>query len=263
MTDDPIPAIRALPEKVLVDLARAVRHLTGTASAFKVRYAVPAVGEAAAVELCSLLASGLTPPHAAVLLDALVSERKARTDASVLELVTSGPDVVGATRDTGVVLRKLFTEAEHRVLIVGFAVHQGREIFAALADRMRQCPALAVRLCLDVRRAPGDTTKAEAILHRFVDRFVRHEWPGPRLPDLFYDPRSLAESETHRASLHAKCVVVDGARALIGSANLTKAAQQRNIEIGVVVSGAIPEAVERHVEKLIAADHLQALILGR
>ena len=41
------------------------------------------------------------------------------------------------TRDTGVVLRELFAEAEHRVLIIGFAVHQGREIFAVLAERMR------------------------------------------------------------------------------------------------------------------------------
>jgi hypothetical protein len=41
------------------------------------------------------------------------------------------------------------------VLVVGFAVHQGREIFAALADRMCQRPDLAVRLCLNVRRPPA------------------------------------------------------------------------------------------------------------
>jgi hypothetical protein len=106
--------------------------------------------------------------------------------------VTSGPDVAGATRDTGVVLRELFSEAEHRVLVVGFAVQQGHEIFAALADRMRHRADLAVRLCLDIRRALGDTTRSNALLRRFAERFVRQEWPGPRLPDLFYDPRSLA-----------------------------------------------------------------------
>jgi phosphatidylserine/phosphatidylglycerophosphate/cardiolipin synthase-like enzyme len=164
----------------------------------------------------------LGPQHAALLLDALAAGLEPRGDAAVLEPVTSGPNIAGATRDTGVVLRELFTEAEHRVLVVGFAVHQGREIFAALADRMRQRPNPAVRLCLDIRRALGDTTRSDALLRRFAERFVRQEWPGPRLPDLFYDPRSLAEDESPRASHHAKCVVVDGITAFIGSANLTE-----------------------------------------
>jgi hypothetical protein len=259
----PIPTLRALPTRTLADLAQALRdgRLTGGATAFMVRYAVPAVGETAASELCSLLASGLGPQHAALLLNALAAELEPRADAAVLELVTSGPDIAGTTRDTGVVLRELFAEAEHRVLVVGFAVHQGREIFAALADRMRQRADLAVRLCLDVRRAPGDTTRSDALLRRFAERFVRLEWPGSRLPDVFYDPRSLAEGESLRASLHAKCVVVDGVKAFIGSANLTEAAQRRNIEIGVVVSGAIAEAVERHLDALIAGGHLQSLLL--
>ena len=51
-------------------------------------------------------------------------------------------------------------------------------------------------------------------------------------------------------------VVVDGVKALIGSANFTEAAQLRNIEIGLVV---IAEAVERHFEALIAGGHLQPL----
>jgi phosphatidylserine/phosphatidylglycerophosphate/cardiolipin synthase-like enzyme len=182
-------------------------------------------------------------------------------DADDIELVTSGPDVAGMTRDTGVVLRELFAGAEQRVLVVGFAVHQGREIFAALANRMRHRPDLLARLCLDIRRAPGDTTRAESLLRRFAERFIRQEWPGPRLPDLFYDPRSLAESEPRRASLHAKCVVIDGVRAFIGSANLTEAAQLRNIEVGVVVSGLIAAATERHFDALIAAGHLRPLSL--
>jgi hypothetical protein len=261
----PIQAIRATPEKVLIDLAQALRagQLTGTATAFMIRYAVPAVSEGAATELHSLLTSGFAPAHAALLLDAIASERKAHAEADVFELVTSGPDIAGTTRDTGVVLRELFLRAEHRVLVVGFAVHQGREIFAALADRMSQRADLAVRLCLDIPRAPGDTTRSDALLRRFAKRFVRREWPGPRLPDVFYDPRSVLDGNSQHASLHAKCVVVDSVRALIGSANLTEAAQMRNIEIGVIVTGAIARAAEQHFNALIAAGHLQRLSLGR
>jgi hypothetical protein len=156
VTASPIPTLRALPTRTLADLAQALRdgRLTEAAPAFMVRYAVPAIGETAAAELSSLLASGVGPQHAALLLDALAAGLKARADAAGIELVTSGPHLAGATRDTGVVLRELFAEAEHRVLVVGFAVHQGREIFAVLADRMHQRSDLAVRLCLDVRRPP-------------------------------------------------------------------------------------------------------------
>lgn len=38
-----------------------------------------------------------------------------------------------------------------------------------------------------------------------------------------------------RASLHAKCVVVDERMAFISSANFTEAAQIRNIEVGVLI----------------------------
>jgi phosphatidylserine/phosphatidylglycerophosphate/cardiolipin synthase-like enzyme len=141
-------------------------------------------------------------------------------------------------------------------------VHQGRDIFAVLAQRMLVRPALNVRLCLDVRRAPGDTTRSDALLRRFAERFLKQEWPGPRVPEVFYDPRSLNEDDGSRASLHAKCVVIDGEKAFIGSANFTEAAQMRNIEIGVVTRRPdVASAVERHFDGLIQHGHLRQLSL--
>ena len=236
MTAGVIPAIRALPSRVLGDLAKALRsgRLVAGASTFMVRYAVPAAGESGAAEAASLLSSGVSPEHTALILEAIVAGRTPEARLADIEVVTSGPDASGATLDTGVVLRELFGSAEHRVLIVGFAVHQGRDVFAALAERMQQRLDLTVRLCLDVRRPPGDKTRTDALLRRFAERFLGQEWPGPRIPEVFYDPRSLTEGDGSRASLHAKCVVVDGAKAFIGSANFTEAAQFRNIEIGLV-----------------------------
>ena len=77
MISGPIAALRALPTRTLADLAQALRdgRLTGAATAFMVRYAVPAVDETAAAEMSSLLASGLGPQHAALLLDALAAEK--------------------------------------------------------------------------------------------------------------------------------------------------------------------------------------------
>ena len=80
--------------------------------------------------------------------------------------------------------------------------------------------------------------------------------------EVFYDPRGLLQGETARASLHAKCVIADGGRAFVGSANFTEAAQLRNIEFGLVVTdAAIAFAAERHVDGLIGAGHLLPLAL--
>jgi hypothetical protein len=237
-------------------------RLATNASGFAVRHAFPEASISAAAELAASLAGGIEPQHAALLLEVAACERLGEARLVEIELVTSGPDLAGGTRDTGVVLRQPFATAEKRALIVGFAVHQGREVFGVLGERMRVLPDLSVRICLDVRRNPRDTTRADALVRRFADRFLRHEWPGPREPEVFYDPRSLDDSEKLRASLHAKCVVVDGVRAYVGSANLTEAAQLRNIEIGIVVNAPrTARAIEEHFEALIHGCHLARLPL--
>ena len=63
-----------------------------------------------------------------------------------------------------------------------------------------------------------------------------------------------------RSALHAKCVVIDGQEALVTSANFTAAAQERNIELGLLVhSPDVAYRVERHFEALIKGGHLERL----
>jgi phosphatidylserine/phosphatidylglycerophosphate/cardiolipin synthase-like enzyme len=47
--------------------------------------------------------------------------------------------------------------------------------------------------------------------------------------------RGLSNTVSDRASLHAKCVIVDAKAAIITSANFTEAAQRKNIEVGMLV----------------------------
>ena len=71
------------------------------------------------------------------------------------------------------------------------------------------------------------------------------------LPQVYYDPRSLAARGQVRSALHAKCVVVDGREALVTSANFTAAAQERNIELGLLVdSSAVAGQIEEHFYSL-------------
>lgn len=179
------------------------------------------------------------PSAAALLLDAVADEREQAERAADrrLELVWSGPEQGGAaTRDTAVVVRELFTSAQRSVLVSGYVVYDGETIFRPLVEQMRAHPGLEVDLFLNIQR-PKDKMEADLIIvERFRRRFFEHDWPWPERPRVFYDARAMALNPADRAVLHAKCIVIDQARALVTSANLTEAAQYRNVECGVLVN---------------------------
>ena len=203
-----------------------------------------------------------TPMQAALLLRACAAgTRIAAVSPVPVDVVVSGPDATGGARDTGVVMRQLFGKARSRALAVGFAVHQGKSVFKTLADRLDDEP-LEATLCVDVRRPHGDTSLDREIVQRFASQFVRDQWPGTRLPTVYYDPRSVAPVSRAASAMHAKCVVIDGQEALVTSANFTEAAQVRNIELGLLVdSPTIARRIEDHFASLIRDGVLERLPL--
>ena len=219
------------------------------------------VASAIAGELQRLSELSFTGEQLAVMIELIIEDRARRSkqDGSI-DLVTTGPDVAGVTnRDTSVVVRELFARATKSVLVAGFAVYQGRHVFRALADRMQERPGIEVRLFLDVQRGRGDTTVASSLVRRFAARFKTDQWPSERpLPQVFFDPRSVELKAEQHACLHAKCIVVDGEAVFVSSANFTEAAQERNIEVGLLVrSHPLAEQLTRHFDTLLAAGMLK------
>lgn len=202
---------------------------------------------------------GFTAGQIATTLDLLRVDRRQRPRLDeIVQLVTTGPDVVGSDhRDTSVVVRDLFASAIRSVLVAGYAVYQGQRVFQALADRMKELPDLQVHLFLDVQRGHSDTTLSAELIRRFSERFVRTQWPADRpLPNVFYDPRSLDPDQRQRASLHAKCVVVDDREVFVSSANFTEAAQQRNIELGLLLRSESTAATIKTFFEIRVRNHL-------
>ena len=222
--------------------------------------------QAAPVAECmgELVERDMVPAHIALLLRAFATGTQVAGDATTpVEVVVSGPDATGGARDTGVVMRQLFGKASERVLAVGFAVRQGKSVFKALAERLDDDPSFEAILCVDVRRAHGNTSLERDIVRRFANEFVRDEWPGNRLPRVYYDPRSLEPTGRTASALHAKCVVIDGREALVTSANFTEAAQERNIELGLLVdSQSVARRIEEHFMSLIQQGNLERLLLS-
>jgi phosphatidylserine/phosphatidylglycerophosphate/cardiolipin synthase-like enzyme len=197
----------------------------------------------------------------ATALELVLQDRQRRPRMEdVIDLVTSGPEARGVTnRDTRVVVRELFAHAQASVLVAGYAVYQGQKVFEALAERMLAIPHLAVRMFLDIQRGPGDTSAPSELVRRFGHTFRNQQWPHDRpYPQLFYDPRSVAIAAPKRASLHAKCIVVDNRAIFVSSANFTEAAQERNLEIGLLIhSASLAERLTRHFDTLLSEQLLQ------
>jgi phosphatidylserine/phosphatidylglycerophosphate/cardiolipin synthase-like enzyme len=125
---------------------------------------------------------------------------------------------------------------------------------------MDEVPDLRVRIFLNVHRSEWPDSIEQQTLRHFVEAFRTNHWPGQRLPELFYDPRSLLADPAERASLHAKCVIVDEERAFITSANFTEAAQERNIEAGVLLAiPGIAKALCSQFESLVVRGVLRSL----
>lgn len=238
-------------------------RLRGPFSAISLsRFAPSHLVESVVDGLQSLMTLKFSEMQIAILLEAILSERRAyRPLEELVELVTTGPEAPGiSNRDTSVVVRDLFRGANKHVMVAGYAVYQGQQVFECLADRMEEIDSLEVSMYLNLPREDGCDI-ASLVAYRFSKQFRKKHWPpGKRLPEIFFDPRSIDSNPRKRASLHAKCVVVDEKEVFISSANFTRRAQYDNIEVGVLISSEkIAAQLIQHFAKLVEIDLLKPL----
>lgn len=231
--------IHKLPTASLRSLAVSLREGPLSYGITKNELQQIAGAQAAEIEahLKLLQQSGMGAPQIALLLEAVANDRSKCADPwTLFDLVLSGPEVPGIpTADTAAVTHRLIEEAESEVILVSYAIHNGQRLFERLARRMEAQSPLRVIMYLDISRKNVDTSLSNEIVRRYAREFRKKHWPWPKLPELFYDPRSLSDDWEKRSSLHAKCVIVDRRVALVTSANITEAARHRNIEAGVIV----------------------------
>lgn len=215
-----------------------------------------------ATEFTNLEKAGMTSPQIAVLLQA-IAEEKGRSEAQAdrIELVWTGPETTGSrSRDTAAVARELFSSVESSLLVATFAIWQGADVFKPLAARMAERPSLRVRLFLNVMRPSGASEDESEVTRSFLKAFKKKDWPWERLPELYYDPRSLLANPSERSVLHAKCIIADDRRVFLTSANFTEAAHERNIEAGLLLDNlTIAQALTRQFESLVQAGVLKRL----
>jgi phosphatidylserine/phosphatidylglycerophosphate/cardiolipin synthase-like enzyme len=202
---------------------------------------------------------GFSAAQAGLLVEAIATAHSAKP-SSILDLVWTGPDMpLLEGRSTLPVVNELFQQARKRVLITGYALYDGKQIFKTLVQQLNSFPGIEVMLVLNIARKSADTSIDALVVARWAKDFLRQHWKCNSLPKVFYDPRSLRGKGKGKdgAVMHAKCIVVDGTVSFIGSANLTEAAQRRNIEAGILSHDpAIARKVEEKFHSLIQGGYL-------
>jgi len=162
------------------------------------------------------------------------------------------------------VVRELFRSAKSSVWIASFAIdrsEKARQLFQPLLERMEQIPDLQMRMVINVLHPYQSDEPTSSLLRRFAQTFRTQIWTSGRLPEVFYDPRSLAVGVKMKSCFHAKCVVVDEEQALITSANFTEAAHERNIEVGVLFNDTeTAKAMQVQFEILVSRKILHRLL---
>ena len=168
------------------------------------------------------------------IVDVTLAER-AKHDRPAPELVWTGPEGHGATaRDTAIVLRELFESARDHVILAGYSFTHAESVLAPLHATMKT-HGVRASFFVDIKQPKKATVPPERHAEDALQGFMKDNWPfGPPYPALHYDKRALVPPRPW-STLHAKCVVVDGQRAFVSSANFTMRGQERNIEVGVLL----------------------------
>lgn len=166
-------------------------------------------------------------------------------------LGTTSPELVwsgdtgrrSCARKTRYVIEDLFAAATSRVLIAGYSFDSASDLFVPLFDRAEQLvteglPPPKVRVVLDcsqLKVKPGEGP--EDLARRAASEFTRVCWTRKTLAAeiLYYLPSAERRGTFAPYSMHAKCIVVDGGMALVGSANFSNRGRDRNLEVGTLI----------------------------
>lgn len=177
---------------------------------------------------------------------ALAAKRLAPTT----ELVWTGPaTTVVPVRRTEQVLCDLIRFTERRLTIASFGVFQIPRLVGELELMLQRGVALRIVL--------GDRESAsKSLIERQLSQLgavvtgqaLILQWPTEQRP---------RDDQGHAGLMHMKVAVADSQIAFLSSANLTEAAFERNMELGILIRGGeIPGSIEQLIDALIESREL-------
>jgi cardiolipin synthase A/B len=178
---------------------------------------------------------------------ALAAKRSRQTT----ELVWTGPSTpVVPVRRTEQVLSDLIRCAERRLTMTSFGIFQVPRLVEELERSLER--GVALRIVLGDRESHS-TQEIDRQRHQLGREIAAQatllQWPPERRP---------RDDQGHAGLMHVKAAVADSRVAFLTSANLTEAALERNMELGVLIRGGmVPASIDRLIDALVESGELQ------
>jgi len=162
-----------------------------------------------------------------------------------IDMVWTGPSTgLVPSRRTEQVLLEVISMAKRNLFLVSFIAYDIDDIMMALQDAIER----NVRLHILLESSKEHGGKVD------IDSIETFSAKVPAANIYVWHPEEKGQNRWS-GTVHAKCAVADGCLAFITSANLTGAAMERNMELGVLVRGGnLPDRLARHLEALIKTD---------
>jgi HKD family nuclease len=160
-----------------------------------------------------------------------------------VELVWTGPDLKQfPVRRSEQVLLDIIDASNESLFIVSFVLVNIPVIETAIKSAVDR--GVDVRMLLESEDKEHTEHFLETVdrLHQSIPGIMLYVWPREKREDM----------TGGFARVHAKCAVADQETAFVTSANLTSAALDKNIEMGVQINGGdIPERIYRQLTAMI------------
>jgi len=186
----------------------------------------------------------------ASMLEVALAAKRSRQTA---ELVWTGPATsVVPVRRTEQVLFDLIQSAERKLTVMSFGIFQVPRLVLSLEHALTR--HVAIRIVLGDRESQSDWA-IDQQRHQLGEKVTAAAslwwWPHER---------RLRDAVGCAGLMHAKAAVADSRTAFLSSANLTEAALERNMELGVLIRGGnLPASIDRLIDALLESGELQAV----
>ncbi len=147
------------------------------------------------------------------------------------------------------VLLEVIESANNNLFVVSFVAYNIESVIKSLENAVVR--AVQVDVLLESSKSHGGKIDIDSI------QTLRNRIPSINI----YKWKSASkDSGKMTGAVHAKCAVADSKLAFITSANLTMAAMEHNMELGVLIRGGdLPEKLQRHLESLVVTELLEKL----
>lgn len=191
----------------------------------------------------------LSPREVAAALRSASRTAEMIVSAGAAEVVWTGPKTgFIPTRSTEQVFLEVIDSAKSELFVVSYVFYNATVITDALLRAIGR--GVTVRVLLELSTDDGGAVYGDS-MKKITDAVVGLEM-------YVWDHATRSSQKTGlSAVVHAKCVVADGELAFITSANLTSAALERNMELGVLLrGGSAPKSLNCHLRALITTKEI-------